>query len=138
MELKELNREQLNETLGQLRARYESLQNEKVNLLLTRGKPSSEQLDLSRELLDVLRSDSDLTSSGGEDCRNYGNPDGLPLMRKLFGELLEVPTDSIIIGNNSSLSIMFDVVSCAVTHGFSGCKPWGRQESVKFLCPSPG
>lgn len=133
-----MTQKQLSACLEPLKERYRAFQKEKNDLLLTRGKPCAEQLDLSMKMLDVLNSSSDLQSSGGDDCRNYGNPDGLPLARKLFGELMDAPEESIIIGNNSSLSIMFDVISCAVTHGFGGCNPWGKQPSVKFLCPSPG
>ena len=138
LNLKELTKEQLSEQQKTLTERYRALCAEGNHLLLTRGKPCTEQLDLSMGMLDVLTSSSDMQSSGGEDCRNYGNPDGLPLARKLFGDLLDAPEESIIIGNNSSLSIMFDVISCAVTHGFGGCQPWGKQQEVKFLCPVPG
>lgn len=118
--------------------RYKAYRTSDYHFLLTRGKPCREQLDLSLDIMDVLNSDSDFIDGSGEDCRNYGIQDGLTDMRKIFGELLEVPYDSVIIGNNSSLSIMFDVISCAMTHGFAGMKPWGRQDSIKFLCPSPG
>ena len=138
MNFKEMTEGQLCIRLESLRGRYESFQNEKNCLLLTRGKPCTEQLDLSMEMLDVLNSSYDFSSDSGDDYRNYGVPDGIPSARKLFGELLDVPAESVVIENNSSLSIMFDVVSCAVTHGFGGCKPWGRQEGVKFLCPVPG
>ncbi len=34
--------------------------------------------------------------------------------------------------------MMFDAISCAMTHGFPGSKPWSQQGHLKFLCPSPG
>ena len=44
---------------------------------MSRGKPSKAQLDLSNGLMDVLNGDSDLVSSDGVDCRNYGVLDGI-------------------------------------------------------------
>ena len=62
---------------------------------------------------------------------------GLPEMRAIFSEMMDVPADQIILGNNSSLQMMFDCISQGFTHGYSGCTPWARQEKVKFLCPAP-
>ena len=138
MEFCNMSREELLEAKATYKSRYAALRAEDHHHLLTRGKPCTEQLNLSMGILDVLNAESDICDEGGEDCRNYGIADGLTEMRKLFGDLLEVPYDSVIIGNNSSLSLMFDVVSCAMTHGFDGCKPWSAQENIKFLCPAPG
>ena len=50
----------------------------------------------------------------------------------------EVPERNILIYGNSSLSVMFDTVSRAMTHGIMGNTPWGKLDKVKFLCPVPG
>lgn len=71
-------------------------------------------------MMDVLASDSDLVSSDGMDCRNYGVLDGISDARKLLADLSEVPERSVIIYGNSSLNVMFDTVSRAMTHGFMG------------------
>lgn len=89
-------------------------------------------------MLDLLNSSSQLVSSTGDDCRNYGVADGLPELRELFAQMMGLEAGNIIVGGNSSLNMMFDTISCAMTHGFSDCKPWGRQNCVKFLCPAPG
>ena len=62
----------------------------------------------------------------------------MPEMRAIFSKMIDVPADQIILGNNSSLQMMFDCISQGFTHGYSGCTPWARQEKVKFLCPAPG
>ncbi len=105
---------------------------------MARGKPGLDQLALSDGMLDVLTSDSELHASTGEDCRNYGLPQGLPELRKIFAQMMDVDAGHVIVGGNSSLNMMFDTVACGMTHGFAGCEPWSRQEHLKFLCPSPG
>nr|WP_319488201.1 aminotransferase class I/II-fold pyridoxal phosphate-dependent enzyme [uncultured Caproiciproducens sp.] len=121
-----------------LQNRYNQFKAQGLKLNMARGKPATDQLDLSMKMLDTLNSGSDMHSSTGDDCRNYGLPDGLPELRKLFAELMGVDDHNILVGGNSSLNMMFDAVSCAMTHGFAGCEPWGKQGNIKFLCPSPG
>ena len=105
---------------------------------MSRGKPSKEQLDLSVGMMDVLTSESDLTSVDGYDCRNYGVLDGIPEARMLLAEMSEVPERDILIYGNSSLNVMFDTVARAMTMGIMGCTPWSKLKKVKFLCPVPG
>ena len=106
--------------------------------IMSRGKPSKEQLDLSTGMMDVLNSTSDLTGSDGTDCRNYGVLDGIAEARNLLADMSEVPERNIIIYGNSSLNVMFDTVSRAMTHGIMGSTPWCKLDKVKFLCPVPG
>ena len=56
----------------------------------------------------------------------------------LFGEMMGVEPEAVIVGGNSSLNMMFDTVARSMTHGVCGYSPWSRQGRVKFLCPSPG
>ena len=106
---------------------------------LTRGKPGAAQLDLTSGLLGVIKDSSDCFSEGGYDCRNYGILDGLPETKRLFSELLGIPTDMIFVAGNSSLNVMYDTVARAMLYGVYGSTaPWGRQGEIKFLCPSPG
>jgi len=44
----------------------------------------------------------------------------------------------VLAGGNSSLNLMFDVISYCYTHGVRGLQPWCRLPKVKFLCPAPG
>lgn len=126
------------EPLAQYKEKYESYKNSGMKLDMSRGKPASDQLDLSGYLLGILENDKDCVLENGIDCRNYGLPAGIPQIRKLFGEILGVSPKNVIAGGNSSLNMMFDTVSHAYTKGVAGCTPWGKLEKVKFLCPVPG
>ena len=120
------------------RRNYAGLQAKKLSLDLTRGKPATEQLDLSNALLS-LPGDGDYRDDDGTDTRNYGGQHGLPALRAIFGELLGIPVPNLIAGNNSSLEFMHDVVVFSMLHGaVDSPRPWVREPAVKFLCPSPG
>lgn len=129
---------QLEEKKRELEDAYRVFEGKHLKLNMARGKPGVEQLALSGQMLNELNSSSSFLASTGDDCRNYGLPDGLPEMRRLFAQMMDVDAGHVIVGGNSSLNMMFDTVSCGMTHGFAGCEPWGRQEHLKFLCPSPG
>lgn len=133
-----MTKKELEALHSELQAKYDGFKALGLKLNMARGKPGMDQLELSMPMLDVLSSSANLTASTGDDCRNYGMADGLPEMQALFGGMLGVPAKNVIVGGNSSLNMMFDTVSCAMTHGFGGCTPWSRQKSVKFLCPAPG
>jgi DNA-binding transcriptional MocR family regulator len=123
--------------LSDLQASYEALKARDLKLDLTRGKPSSAQLDLSAGLLDLPLS-ADYLSSDGVDTRNYGGGDGLLELRAIFGELLGIPVDQLLALGNASLNVMHDVIVHALLHGVPGnTVPW-RDQQVAFLCPSPG
>lgn len=133
-----LSREELEKLRLGLQEEYDAFQAQNLKLDMSRGKPGFDQADLSRPMLDVLNSNSDFKSESGIDCRNYGLLDGIPELKKMFGEILEVPADWVFVGGNSSLNMMFDTIACFMEKGVSGCKPWSRQGAVKFLCPVPG
>lgn len=43
------------------------------------------------------------------------------------------------MGGNASLSLMYDLIAKAYTHGLlRSPRPWSREPVVKFLCPAPG
>lgn len=134
----EMTREELGSLREQLRIKYKEYQSKGLNLNMARGKPCTEQLDLSMGMMDVLGSGDDLTCEDGTDCRNYGVLDGIREARELIGDMMENPIDSIIIYGNSSLNVMYDTVSRSMTHGVMGNTPWCKLDKVKFLCPVPG
>ncbi len=121
--------------LDALRAEYESFRARGLALDMTRGKPCNEQLDLSLGLLDCTG--RDFRAADGTDCRNYGVLEGLPEARALFAELFEVQPTEVIVGGNSSLALMHDVIVQALLKGTTGGPAWHGQRP-KFLCPSPG
>ncbi len=134
----EMTKEEALKEFASVKADYEALCSKGLNLDMSRGKPGPDQLTISTEVLDLVNRDHGFRNRDGIDCRNYGGLDGLVELKELFSQILEVPEHQIIVGGNSSLNMMFDVVAQAMTHGFGGEKPWMLQGGVKFLCPVPG
>jgi aspartate/methionine/tyrosine aminotransferase len=125
--------------LGALREKYSEIKSRGVKLNMSRGKPGSDQLDLSLDVLDCISSSESCKAEDGTDCRSYGLLDGIPEAKRLFASMLGVKPEEIIIGGNSSLNMMYDAVARAMMFGVLGSpRPWCRLEKVKFLCPVPG
>lgn len=131
-----MSSDELKNELNSVKAEYESLKAEGLSIDMSRGKPASDQLDISNGMLDALN-DGNFKCESGVDVRNYGILDGIPECKKLFADLLEVKPENIIVGGNSSLSMMFDYVFQCMFTG-AGFTPWSQQGKVKFLCPCPG
>ena len=130
---------ELQAELSFLRNEYSKIKAKGLSLDMSRGKPCTEQLGLSDELLFALKSKDDCKTESGVDIRNYGLPGGVPELSALFAELLEVPAENIILGGNSSLNMMYDTVCRAILFGtYGNCLPWKDQGKIKFLCPVPG
>ena len=134
----EMDKEELRSELASLKMEFETYERMDLHLDMSRGKPCREQLDLSMGMMDVLNSEVDLSCDDGTDCRNYGVLDGIAEAKQLIGDMMENNPDNIIIYGNSSLNVMYDTVSRAMTHGIMGNTPWCKLDKVKFLCPSPG
>ena len=125
-------------SLKQLQANYSALQERGLTLDLTRGKPSSQQLDLSTELLNLLGA-TDFTAENATDTRNYGGLQGLIEARRLLSSVLEAPAEQIVLANNASLSLMHDILVFALLKGTcDSVEPWSKQGDIAFLCPVPG
>ena len=134
----EMTKEELLQEQERLMKAYEDYAAKGLKLDMSRGKPSSEQLDLSMGMLDVLNSESILKSENGVDIRNYGILDGILEAKKLMGDVMGCNPEQVIIFGNASLNIMYDTVCRSFTHGVMGETPWSKLETVKFLCPVPG
>lgn len=134
----EMTNEELLQEKKVLEAEYKKYQKRGLQLDMSRGKPSAEQLDLSMGMMDVLSSKMDLACEDGTDCRNYGVLDGIQEAKVLIGDMIECNPDNIIIYGNSSLNTMYDIVAHSMTHGVMGGTPWCKLDKVKFLCPVPG
>ena len=117
--------------------RYDDFKSQGLALDMSRGKPSPAQLDVTMEMLDSVKFEDAFKAENGFDCRNYGVLDGIEECKKLFADLLEVDTKNVIVGGNSSLTMMFDYIGQCMTHG-AGDEPWLKQGNVKFICPAPG
>ena len=106
----EMTMEELEGLEKELRAEYKKIQARGLELNMSRGKPCTEQLDLSMGMMDVLSSEMDLLCEDGTDCRN----------------------------GNSSLNVMYDQISRSYSHGVMGNTPWCKLDKVKFICIVPG
>lgn len=138
-----MNDAELAAAIDDLEARVAEVKARELKLDMARGKPSPEQVAISRPMLDLLSADSDLTD-GGVDCSNYGCFEGIPSARALAGEFLGVdPSQTLVLGS-SSLLIEHDSVAMCWLKGTCGHAPWSEFSAahdgarVKFLCPAPG
>ncbi len=137
-----MNQQQLQARAQELRQQYESVCAQKLNLDLTRGKPCSEQLALSDALDGILS--NDYRCEDGTDSRNYGGIMGIPEARRFAAAYLGTTPERTMVGGNSSLQFMYQIVTSALYHGVRGAaSAWSREAAaaggkVRFLCPSPG
>ncbi len=137
-----MNDQQLQARHQELRQQYQQVSEQGLNLDLTRGKPSTEQLALSDALDGILA--NNYLCEDGSDSRNYGGIMGIPEARKFAAEYLGTTTARVMVGGNSSLQLMYQTVSNAFYHGVRGADSSWLMEAarssgqVKFLCPAPG
>lgn len=131
------------ELIGQkneLEKEYIKIKEMSLNLNMARGVPSMDQLELAKPILDVLNSDSSLISDeSGVNCGLYGSLSGIPEAQKLMGDIMEVDSDMVMVGGNSSLNMMFDAVATFMYKSpYDDVPSWGKDDRRKFLCPVPG
>jgi DNA-binding transcriptional MocR family regulator len=137
MSLSDLSPDDLAALHGEQTQAYADLRGKGLKLDLTRGKPAAAQLDLSNALL-TLPGEGAYTAADGTDCRNYGGGQGLPEIREIFAELLNVPVAQLVAGDNASLGIMHDTVVFSLLKGtVDSAGPWAK-DPITFLCPVPG
>ncbi len=135
---KEMNQQELAAEKAAVLARFEELKAQELHLDMSRGKPGREQLNLVSDILTTLQTPTDCVADG-LDVRNYGELTGLPAAKRLWAEILGCKPEECFIGGNASMTLMYDTISKAYTHGLKNSeKPWSKLDTVKFLCPSPG
>ena len=129
---------ELQEEYRAVKAQFDALKSHELKLNMSRGKPSKAQLDMVSDIMDVFKTPEDYISDG-IDVRNYGELSGLPAAKRLFAEILGCKPEECFIGGNASLTLMYDTISKAFTHGLlHSVSPWCRLDTVKWLCPAPG
>lgn len=134
----DMTKEQLQEELTKVRQIYKEYQDKGLKLDMSRGKPSSGQLDLGMGLLNAVDAESLMQAENGLDTRNYGGLDGIPEAKRLMAGIMEVKPEQVIVCGNSSLNTMYDMVARGMLLGYLGQTPWCKLDKVKFLCPVPG
>ena len=130
--------EELKVELANVKGHFDELKAKNLSLNMARGKPGKAQLDLVSDILTVLTDPAQCMTDGIE-ARNYGELTGLPAAKRLFADILGCKPEECFIGGNASLTLMYDTISKAYTHGLLHSeKPWCKLDTVKFLCPCPG
>ena len=138
MKYVEMSAEQRSAEYEAVRAAYEARKALGLKLNMARGKPGKAQLDLVSDILTVLSSPEQCVSDG-IDVRNYGELGGIPAAKRLFADILGCKSEECFIGGSASLTLMYDTIAKAFTHGLLHSeKPWSKLEKVKWLCPAPG
>ena len=133
-----LTNEERRAELEPLQAQYAKVRECGLKLDMSRGKPDPTQLNLSMDMLSQNPYDL-IYSRKGTDVRNYGELAGVDEAKELFGAILGVPMQNVIMGGQSSLCLMYDSFIKALVLGvYGGSKPWGQQGHLRFLCPVPG
>ncbi len=134
---KQMQKAELQDEFQKVQKEYQSLKALGLSLDMSRGKPSFDNMDMCEEMFSLVNKDKGFKDQSGADSRNYGGMDGIPEMKKLFAEILELNENQIIVGGNSSLNMMFDTIAQGMTHGL-GDKPWCECKDRKFICVVPG
>ncbi len=134
----EMSREALENTYALEMKHYAGCKEQNLKLNMARGKPSKKQLDVVSDILAVIP-DAQSCITDGVDTRNYGELSGLKCAKEYWADMLDCRPEQIFVGGSSSLNLMFDIISRAYSHGLkNSTRPWSKEETVKFLCPSPG
>ena len=119
-----------------LKLKYDNFKKMNLNLDLTRGKPSEDQLNLSNPLMSNLKNQKDFKVEK-IDIRNYGEIDGLPSAKKIGSFLLDVKPKNIIANGTSSLSLTAFMLQTLFFKG-NGDGPWKNKKKISVICPVPG
>lgn len=106
----DMSRDELLTLKASLEEEFKTEEAKGLSLNMARGKPGASQLALSMPMLDVINSQSDMTTLLGNDTRNYGDWDGIGECRRLLAGMLGAKKDNVIVCGNSSLNIMYDTV----------------------------
>ena len=129
---------EIDQELCKLEAAYNKVKQEKLDLNMSRGKPSEAQLDLAVPMLYTTKNENFKTETN-IDCRNYGMLGGIPEMKEIFAQMMGVWPKQVFVCDNSSLRIMYDIIVKYMMFGVSESDtPWKDLPKVKFLCPVPG
>ncbi len=117
---------------------YQEYKARNLSLNMERGQPADANFDLSLPILGSV-DQSNYTTDDGVDIRNYpGGILGLREAREIFCEQLNVGSNEIIIGNNSSLEMMGTFFARALLRGVNGSQRGWVHDSPRLIVTVPG
>ena len=113
---------------------FDEIKQKNLSIDLTRGKPHTDQLDLSN---DLITQSVDPIGENGIDLRNYGEPVGIIEARKLGADILDSKVELTIAGEQSSYLLMSQLLLGRSLFGIDN-DPWKDDSESAFLCAVPG
>ena len=113
---------------------FDEIKQKNLSIDLTRGKPHTDQLDLSN---DLITQSVDPIGENGVDLRNYGEPVGIIEARKLGADILDSKVELTIAGEQSSYLLMSQLLLGRSLFGIDN-DPWKDNSESAFLCAVPG
>ena len=113
---------------------FNEIKQKKLSIDLTRGKPHSDQLDLSN---DLMTTPVNPIGENNVDLRNYGEPIGIIEARRLGADILDSKVDLTIAGEQSSYLLMTQLLLGRYLFGLDD-DPWKNDKEPAFLCAVPG
>ena len=113
---------------------FDEIKQKNLSIDLTRGKPHTDQLDLSN---DLITQSVDPIGENGVDLRNYGEPVGIIEARKLGADILDSNVELTIAGEQSSYLLMSQLLLGRSLFGIDN-DPWKDDSESAFLCAVPG
>ena len=113
---------------------FDEIKQKNLSIDLTRGKPHTDQLDLSN---DLITQSVDPIGENGVDLRNYGEPVGIIEARKLGADILDSKVELTIAGEQSSYLLMSQLLLGRYLFGIDN-DPWKDDSESAFLCAVPG
>ncbi len=138
MQYSEMTKAELEKEFSELTKKFEACKEKKLKLNMARGKPSKLQLDVAADILKAVTTVEECFADG-VDARNYGELSGLRCAKVYWADVLDCMPEQVFVGGNSSLNLMYNLIALAYSHGLLHSeRPWCKEETVKFLCPSPG
>ena len=100
-----------------------------------RGVPAPECLPVEA-LADCARA---ALERDGRTILNYGPVAGYEPLREWVAARHEVEPSQVLVGGNSSLTMMHTTIVDFLLHGgVDSPRPWSQEEKVTFICPVPG
>ena len=89
---REMSKEELQAQEVEVNKKYQEFKDLHLSLNMARGKPAPDQIDHANGMLETM---TDYHAKDGLDVRNYGVLDGLPEMKEIFSDLLDIPAKKV-------------------------------------------